>query len=73
MPPQPELPGYAPGAGYRMLEALLGRVKDLGAVSDFTTQNGVFTGTSPVASKKLLSSFNEGGGPMGHMYSVFNH
>ena len=43
-----ELPGYAPGAGYRMLEAMLGRIKDLSEVSDFTTQTGDFTGTSTI-------------------------
>jgi len=43
-----ELPGYAPGAGYRMLEVMLGRVKDLGTTGDFSTQTGVFTGTSTI-------------------------
>lgn len=62
-----ELPGYAPGAGYRMLEALLGRVKDLSAVSDFTTQTGDFTGTSPVYKSSVKKA------SLGHMYEVFNH
>lgn len=35
-----ELPGYTPGAAYRSVELLLGRIKDLGQVSDFTTQPG---------------------------------
>jgi carboxypeptidase D len=35
-----ELPGYAPGAAYRAIELLLGRVKSLSEVSDFTTQDG---------------------------------
>lgn len=43
-----ELPGYAAGAGYRMLEALLGRIPNLGTVGDFTTQTGNYTGTSPL-------------------------
>lgn len=37
-----ELPGYAPGAGYRSLELLLGRIDSLGEVGDFTTQTGNF-------------------------------
>lgn len=37
-----ELPGYAAGAGYRVLELLLGRITDLGVVEDFTTQMGDF-------------------------------
>ena len=44
-----ELPGYAPGAGYRVVEAMLGRVKDLGQTGTFTTQSGNFTGTSPIS------------------------
>lgn len=43
-----ELPGYAPGAGYRMLEKLLGRIDSLSDTSDFTTQSGNYTGTSIV-------------------------
>ncbi|GAM82581.1 hypothetical protein ANO11243_005630 [Dothideomycetidae sp. 11243] len=39
-----ELPGYAPGAAYRMLEYLLGRIDSLNDTSDFTTQSGNFTG-----------------------------
>lgn len=35
-----ELPGYTPGAAYRALELLLGRISDLSEVSDFTTQTG---------------------------------
>ncbi|TKX27404.1 serine carboxypeptidase-like protein 1 [Elsinoe australis] len=41
-----ELPGYAPGAAYRSIELLLGRIKSLGDVGDFTTQTGNFTGTT---------------------------
>jgi carboxypeptidase D len=43
-----ELPGYAPGASYRTVELLLGRIKSLSEVSDFTTQSGNFTGTTPL-------------------------
>ncbi|KAH7368780.1 carboxypeptidase cpdS [Plectosphaerella cucumerina] len=35
-----ELPGYSAGSGYRILEALLGRVADLGVDEPFTTQKG---------------------------------
>jgi carboxypeptidase D len=38
-----ELPGYAPGSAYRMLEKLLGRIPSLDERSDFTTQTGNFT------------------------------
>ena len=37
-----ELPGYAAGAGYRVLEKLLGRIDSLGVVEDFSTQMGDF-------------------------------
>lgn len=43
-----ELPGYAPGAGYRQLELLLGRISNLSQRGDFTTQSGNYTGTSPI-------------------------
>ncbi|KAK3070118.1 hypothetical protein LTR53_011018 [Teratosphaeriaceae sp. CCFEE 6253] len=43
-----EMPGFTPGAGYRSIELLLGRISSLGEVSDFTTQMGNFTGTSPI-------------------------
>lgn len=43
-----ELPGYTAGAGYRILELLLKRIKDLGAIEDFTTQKGDFQGNSSV-------------------------
>jgi carboxypeptidase D len=39
-----ELPQYTPGAAYRMMEILLGRVANFSVVSDFTTQTGNFTG-----------------------------
>lgn len=34
------VPQYAPSAAYRQLEFLLGRIDNLGEVSDFTTQSG---------------------------------
>ncbi|KAK4938690.1 hypothetical protein LTR28_009545, partial [Elasticomyces elasticus] len=43
-----ELPGYAPGAAYRSIELLLGRISSLSQEGDFTTQTGNFTGTSPI-------------------------
>lgn len=36
------IPQYQPSAAYRQLEVLLGRVKNLGVKSDFTTQTGNF-------------------------------
>lgn len=36
------VPQYQPSSAYRQLEYLLGRIDDLGEVSDFTTQNGDF-------------------------------
>ncbi|MCJ1311098.1 hypothetical protein MMC25_004768 [Agyrium rufum] len=41
-----EIPQYSPGAGYRHLEFLLGRISSLSEVGDFTTQTGNFTGTT---------------------------
>jgi len=43
-----ELPGYTPGVAYRMLEILLGRVKDFNSTESFTTQSGNYTGTSTI-------------------------
>ncbi|KAK1993430.1 serine carboxypeptidase [Colletotrichum falcatum] len=43
-----ELPGYTPGVGYRMLEILLGKVKDFGSTENFTTQKGNFTGEGTI-------------------------
>lgn len=40
-----EIPQYTPGAAYRQLEFLLGRIKSLTDKSDFTTLPGDFTGT----------------------------
>jgi carboxypeptidase D len=36
-----ELPGYAAGSGYRVLEVLLGRVKDLSVVENFSSLENV--------------------------------
>lgn len=41
-----EIPQYVPGAAYRQLEFLLGRITSLEMEGDFTTQSGNFTGTS---------------------------
>ncbi|MCJ1320570.1 hypothetical protein MMC15_005910 [Xylographa vitiligo] len=41
-----EIPQYTPGAAYRMLEFLLGRIESLTQVGDFTTQSGNYTGTT---------------------------
>lgn len=38
-----EIPQYTPGAAYRMLEFLLGRIEDLSVKGDYTTQTGNFT------------------------------
>ncbi|KAK3074104.1 hypothetical protein LTR53_003751 [Teratosphaeriaceae sp. CCFEE 6253] len=42
-----EIPQYVPGASYRHLEFLLGRIPSLTTRGDFTTQSGNFTGTTP--------------------------
>ena len=47
-----ELPGYAPGAAYRVIEKLLGRVNSLSDTEDFTTQTGNFTGTGTIYKEK---------------------
>lgn len=41
-----EIPEYTPGAAYRQLEFLLGRIDNLGVMGDYTTQTGNFTGVS---------------------------
>ncbi|KAJ7089592.1 putative serine carboxypeptidase [Mycena epipterygia] len=43
-----EIPQYVPGAGYRQLEFLLGRIDSLTEQGDFTTQSGNYTGTTPL-------------------------
>lgn len=42
-----EIPQYVPGAAYRQLEFLLGRIPSLTQMGDFTTQHGNYTGTVP--------------------------
>ncbi|PNS14611.1 Carboxypeptidase Y [Sphaceloma murrayae] len=49
-----ELPGYAPGAAYRTIELLLGRIGSLSDVGDFTTQTGNYTGTSTIYRRSEL-------------------
>ncbi|PTD05982.1 putative serine carboxypeptidase [Fusarium culmorum] len=58
-----ELPGYSAGAGYRVVEALLGRIKNLGVVEDFTTQKGDFQGNATAMSMKGLNPLGQ---PFGH-------
>ncbi|KAF3765334.1 alpha/beta-hydrolase [Cryphonectria parasitica EP155] len=41
-----EIPQYVPGAAYRQLEFLLGRIDSLTELGDFTTQTGNYTGTT---------------------------
>lgn len=41
-----ELPEYAPGVAYRMLEIMLGKVGNFSSTQDFTTQSGNFTGNT---------------------------
>jgi carboxypeptidase D len=48
-----ELPGYAPGAAYRAVELLLGRISSLSDVGDFTTESGDYTGTSPIFKQRV--------------------
>lgn len=42
-----EIPEYVPGASFRHLEFLLGRIPSLTTRGDFTTQHGNYTGTTP--------------------------
>jgi carboxypeptidase D len=42
-----EIPEYTPGAAYRQLEFLLGRIENLSVMGDFTTQTGNFTAVAP--------------------------
>lgn len=42
-----EIPQYVPGAAYRQLEFLLGRISSLTEMGDFSTQSGNYTGTTP--------------------------
>ncbi|TVY19505.1 Carboxypeptidase cpdS [Lachnellula arida] len=47
-----EIPQYVPGAAYRQLEFLLGRIPDLSTLGDYTTETGNFTGTTPPLKKR---------------------
>ncbi|MCJ1285588.1 hypothetical protein MMC26_004929 [Xylographa opegraphella] len=49
-----EVPQYTPGAGYRMLEFLLGRISSLTQVGDFTTQSGNYTGTTAPEKRRAI-------------------
>ncbi|PQE22949.1 carboxypeptidase cpdS protein [Rutstroemia sp. NJR-2017a BBW] len=48
-----EIPQYTPGAAYRQLEFLLGRIDNLSVVGDFTTQTGNFTGVRAMTSSDV--------------------
>jgi carboxypeptidase D len=48
-----ELPGQAPGVGYRMLEVLLGRVEDFGSAEGFTTLERNSTGPGIIYGESL--------------------
>jgi carboxypeptidase D len=48
--------GYAPGAAYRAIELLLGRISSLSQMGDFTTQTGNFTGTTPLYRRDNMMS-----------------
>lgn len=43
-----EIPQYAPGAAFRQVEFLLGRISSLTQMGDFTTETGDYTGTMPL-------------------------
>ncbi|KAF4963132.1 hypothetical protein FSARC_8845 [Fusarium sarcochroum] len=58
-----ELPGYTAGAGYRVIELLLGRIKNLGTIENFTTQKGRFQGNG---TSRDTSVVNPLGLPWGH-------
>ena len=63
-----ELPGYAPGAAYRVVEKLLGRVDSLSDIGDFTTQTGNFRGRERPTKRRRgarCRSSRELGGSMG--------
>ena len=47
-----EIPQYVPGAAYRQLEFLLGRIDSLEQMGDYTTQTGNFTGVSAPLKKR---------------------
>ncbi|KAH0286745.1 serine carboxypeptidase [Aureobasidium namibiae CBS 147.97] len=49
-----ELPGYAPGAAYRSIELLLGRIDSLAYQGDFSTQTGNFTGNGTIYGQQKI-------------------
>lgn len=51
-----EIPQYVPGAAYRQLEFLLGRISSLTMEGDFSTQSGNYTGTVPPSPNYSQSS-----------------
>lgn len=58
-----ELPGYTAGAGYRVVELMLGRIKNLGVIEDFTTQKGDFQGNGTSRDVRVVNPL---GLPWGH-------
>ncbi|KAJ3532972.1 hypothetical protein NM208_g8191 [Fusarium decemcellulare] len=58
-----ELPGYTAGAGYRVVELLLGRIKNLGTIENFTTQKGDFQGNNTAHTSHIVNPL---GFPWGH-------
>ncbi|KAF5013080.1 hypothetical protein FDECE_907 [Fusarium decemcellulare] len=58
-----ELPGYTAGAGYRVVELLLGRIKNLGTIENFTTQKGDFQGNNTAHTSHVVNPL---GFPWGH-------
>ncbi|KAJ4374799.1 hypothetical protein N0V83_001876 [Neocucurbitaria cava] len=52
-----ELPGYTPGVALRMLEILLGHVKDFSSTDNFVTQSGNFTGNSTIYKRGAMEMF----------------
>ncbi|KAF2853761.1 alpha/beta-hydrolase [Plenodomus tracheiphilus IPT5] len=51
-----QLPGYTPGVAFRMLEILLGHVKDFSSTENFVTQTGNFTGTGTIYKRDTIMS-----------------
>lgn len=60
-----EIPQYVPGAAYRQLEFLLGRIDSLTEITDsFTTQTGNFSGTTPPSPDYSASSSSNSSDPL---------
>jgi len=47
-----ELPGYTPGVAFRMLEILLGHVRDFSSTDNFVTQRGNFIGNGTIYKRR---------------------